>query len=101
MQKKSETDATDQQPCLIMLDLNLPGMGGIEFLQLLKNDEKLKTLPVLIFTSSSSPEDITECYRQGANSYFVKPLDIEKLYHIVDRIGEYWFQLSKTPSTCQ
>lgn len=89
-----------KQPCLIMLDLNLPGMSGIDFLQHIRSEEGTKMLPVLIFTSSNSEDDILECYRQGANSYFVKPLDVEKLYHIVDRVKEYWFQLSKIPSMC-
>ena len=67
------------RPSLIVLDLNLPGADGREVLSRIKQDELLKTIPVVIFTTSNNPKDIEACYRQGVNSYIVKPMDFERL----------------------
>ncbi|MBA3923408.1 MAG: response regulator [Nostocaceae cyanobacterium] len=76
-------DYTDPQsaprPGLILLDLNLPGTDGREVLRRIKQDDDLKLVPVVIFTTSNNPKDIEDCYRQGVNSYIIKPLDFSLL----------------------
>ena len=74
---------TDRKPAAppgaVLLDLNLPGTDGRDILTQIKQDEKLKTIPVVVMTTSSNPKDVDECYRAGANSYILKPTNIEQL----------------------
>jgi CheY-like chemotaxis protein len=79
-------------PDIILLDLNMPKISGIEFLKILKEDEVLKYLPTIILTTSSNRKDVLECYKLGVAGYIVKPL---KYDHYVDKIGNtlaYWSQ---------
>ncbi|WP_348667179.1 response regulator [uncultured Polaribacter sp.] len=79
-----------QWPDLILLDLNMPRISGIEFLMILKNNEDLKHIPTVILTTSDNQKDIEECYRIGVSGYIVKPL---KYYDYVDKIQNvlsYW-----------
>ncbi|MFB8789727.1 MAG: response regulator [Potamolinea sp.] len=78
------------RPGIILLDLNLPGTDGREVLQQIKQDENLKSIPVVIFTTSSNPKDIDICYRYGISGYVLKPMDIKKLMNTVQVIIEYW-----------
>ncbi|MCG8572979.1 MAG: response regulator [Spirochaetes bacterium] len=78
-------------PGMILLDLNLPGIDGRKILKMIKNDSVLKTIPVIIFTSSNEEKDIIKCYELGANSYIQKPIDINELYKIIKTIIDYWF----------
>ena len=91
--------ATDTAPIptLILLDLNLPGTDGREILQKLKSNEETRFIPVVITTTSANPRDITYCYEQGANGYFVKPVDFERLQYGLETIIDYWFDII-TPS---
>ena len=84
-------------PELILLDLNMPGMGGKEFLKQLKNDEKLKHIPVVILTTSESERDIIDSYNLQASGYVNKPLNLEDFKKVMETIGEYWFILCKRP----
>ena len=84
-------------PCLILLDLNLPGTSGREVLAQIKADESLKKIPVVVMTSSRDPEDIDACYRDGANSYVVKPVDLDGFFQAIARLREYWFEISVLP----
>lgn len=77
-------------PNLIILDLNLPRISGIDFLQLLKGEERLKVIPVVVLTTSSANSDIDNAYKNGANSYFTKPLEIDELIHKIQIIISYW-----------
>ncbi|MCT4368046.1 MULTISPECIES: response regulator [Synechococcaceae] len=86
------------RPNLILLDLNLPGTDGREVLQKVKRDENLKTIPVVILTTSSNPKDIEACYRWGANSYMVKPMDSDRLKHGVQSLINYWFNTTLLPT---
>jgi CheY-like chemotaxis protein len=86
------------RPGMILLDLNLPGMDGREVLQHIKQDEDLKLIPVVIFTTSSHPKDIQSCYRQGVNSYIVKPMDATKLKRNIQRLIDYWFDTTVLPT---
>jgi two-component system response regulator len=65
----------DNNPKIIMLDINMPRMGGIELLKKLKANEKTKTIPVVVFTSSKDDPNLKECYRLGVNNYMIKPID--------------------------
>ena len=81
---------TQQWPDLILLDLNMPRISGIEFLMILKNNEDLKHIPTVILTTSDNQKDIDECYRIGVSGYIVKPL---KYYDYIDKIQNvlsYW-----------
>lgn len=84
-------DTSSWQPSLIVLDLNMPGTDGREFLRQIKTDELLRTIPVVIYTTSSNPRDIEYCYQIGANSYQVKPVDFEKFCASWHTLVEHWF----------
>lgn len=84
-------------PDLILLDLNLPKMDGKEVLVELSLDRDLARIPVIVLTSSSSEKDIHEAYGKGANSYIVKPIELEKFVKIVEAIESYWFAMSSLP----
>ena len=77
-------------PDVIFLDLNMPKINGIEFLSILKKDEKLKFLPTIILTTSNNPKDIMECYRIGVAGYVVKPLKYEDYVSKITKLVSYW-----------
>lgn len=79
------------RPSIILLDLNLPGTDGREVLEQIKQDDELKTIPVVVFTTSSNPKDIEACYRYGVNSYVLKPMDLKKSKEAMKSIINYWF----------
>ena len=83
------------RPDLILLDLNMPGMGGKEFLKQIKNNEELKTIPVVVLTTSDSDKDITDSYNLQASGYVHKPLTLEKFKEAMKILEEYWFLLCK------
>lgn len=84
-------------PKLIMLDLKLPKIDGIEVLRVLKSDPKTKTVPVVMLTSSNEERDIVESYKLGVNSYIVKPVDFDKFLEMVSQVGLYWSLVNKVP----
>ena len=83
------------RPELILLDLNMPGMGGKEFLKRIKDDENLKQLPVVMLTTSDSEMDILDSYKLQASWYVSKPVTLDEFKKVVERIEEYWFVLCK------
>lgn len=83
-------------PRLILLDLKLPKIGGIEILKRMKADRRTRHIPVVIFTSSNEPQDRIECYRHGANSYVVKPMDADLFSRYVADIRHYWVTTNRT-----
>ncbi len=85
------------RPELILLDLNMPGMGGKEFLKHVKEDEKLKQLPVIILTTSESEKDIIDSYNLQASGYVNKPIALDDFNKVMGKIEEYWFMLCKRP----
>ena len=85
------------RPSLIILDLNLPGTDGKEVLATLKEDRDLKTIPVVIFSTSSNPKDINSCYSQGICGYIIKPMDINHLNQLVQTFLNYWFKTVELP----
>jgi CheY-like chemotaxis protein len=84
-------------PCLVLLDLKMPRVSGLEVLNWVKDQPSFKALPVLVLTSSAEPGDIEKAYQLGANSYFVKPSSSEKLAEVVEFIAKYWLQYNQTP----
>ena len=84
-------------PRVILLDLNLPKVDGLEVLRRLRADERTRTLPIVILTSSTEEPDIAAAYRLGANSYIVKPVDFESFARAVSEVGLYWVLLNEQP----
>lgn len=85
-------------PALILLDLNMPRMDGREALQALKSNDRLKKIPVVVLTTSRSPEDLSACYGWGANSYVAKPQTFEELVQVVAALKDYWLTVVELPS---
>jgi two-component system, response regulator len=83
-------------PRLLLLDIKLPKIGGLEILKSLKSNPETDVMPVVILTSSNEEADISEAYRLGANSYVVKPLDFDQFIRTISRVGMYWIQINKT-----
>ncbi|HHP7232548.1 MAG TPA: response regulator [Xenococcaceae cyanobacterium] len=87
------------RPSLIVLDLNLPGTDGREVLNELKQNQDLKTIPVVVFSTSSNPKDIDACYRQGISGYIVKPMDVNRFNLLVKTFLDYWFKVVELPNS--
>ncbi len=85
-------------PDLILLDINLPKMSGREVLDKIKNDERLRRIPVIILSSSDSEKDIIDMYDLHANSYITKPVDVEKFNEIVNAIEDFWMSIVILPT---
>jgi CheY-like chemotaxis protein len=88
-----------QRPDLILLDLNLPRKDGREVLAEVKSDDLLKSIPVLVLTTSKSDADVLDSYRLHANCYIVKPFDYDQFLQVVRTIEEFWFQATSFPKT--
>jgi CheY-like chemotaxis protein len=88
---------TSPRPVLILLDLKLTTMDGQEVLQQIKQDESLKMIPVIVWSTSSDPQDIEVCFKQGANSYILKPMTLEKLLEAIELLNHYWFGVVMLP----
>lgn len=86
------------RPGLIVLDLNLPGTDGREVLRRIKQDTNLKTIPVVVFTTSNNPKDIEDCYKYGVNSYIVKPINFAQLKRDIQTLLDYWFEVTTLPT---
>jgi CheY-like chemotaxis protein len=85
------------RPGIIMLDLNMPGTDGREVLKTIKTDTLLKKIPVIVLTTSSTEQDIEGCYLDGANSYIVKPVNLDGFMEAIQRLRDYWFEVVVVP----
>jgi two-component system response regulator len=84
-------------PHLILLDLKLPKVNGIEVLQKIKSDERTKKIPVVMLTSSREDPDIKKCYAFGVNSYVVKPVEFDDFYKTISDLGLFWMMANEPP----
>ncbi|MEN2399312.1 response regulator [Flavobacterium sp. MC2016-06] len=84
-------------PKLLLLDLKMPKVSGMQVLEKVKKDPNLKSVPVVILTSSQEDPDIASCYSLGANSYIVKPVDSNNFFNAIKEIGMYWMIISQPP----
>ena len=84
-------------PRLVLLDLKMPKVDGIEVLRKIKNDEQKKLIPVVILTSSKEERDVIESYKLGVNAYVVKPVEFEKFVEAVAKLGLFWLLLNQPP----
>ncbi len=85
----------DLSPVVILLDLKMPKVSGLEVLKVLKNHPRFKTIPVVVLTTSSETSDVHAAYELGANSYIVKPVDFEKFLDVAKQIDLYWRVLNR------
>jgi len=85
-------------PVVVLLDLKLPRLGGIQVLQQLKKDAQLSVVPVVILTSSREDRDLQECYRLGVNAYVVKPVRFSEFVQAIRQIGVFWVLVNEPPS---
>ena len=87
----------DQPPRLVLLDLKLPKMDGLEVLREIRNDPRTKAIPVVILTSSKEEKDLVNGYQLGVNSYIQKPVDFDQFREVVKQLGLYWMVVNEPP----
>jgi two-component system response regulator len=87
----------EDTPRVIVLDLKMPKVGGMEVLKKLKSDERTQDIPVVVLTSSKEDPDIKKCYALGVNSYVVKPVEFEDFYKAISALGLYWMIVNQKP----
>ncbi|HEX3074333.1 MAG TPA: response regulator [Ignavibacteriales bacterium] len=88
---------TPGNPILILLDVKMPKLNGIQVLKTIKNDDDLKNIPVVMLTSSEETRDISECYNYGVNAYVVKPVNFSDFISAVKELGIFWAMINITP----
>ena len=84
-------------PAVVLLDLKLPKIGGLEVLQKIKSDEQLKTIPIVVLTSSKEERDVMRSYSLGVNAYVVKPVDFHEFVNAVKELGVFWAVINEPP----
>jgi two-component system response regulator len=94
----SDGNGHSNAPKIILLDLNLPKIDGIEVLRRIKEDPRTKTVPVVVLTSSHEENDLRQCYALGVNSYIVKPVDFQQFSEAIRLVGLYWALLNRLPT---
>lgn len=87
----------DGNPIVILLDIKMPKMDGIQVLRELKSDEKMRTIPIVILTSSKETKDLKECYHLGVNAYVVKPVHFTDFMEAVKQVGVFWALINEPP----
>lgn len=81
---------SNEVPCLIILDINMPKMNGLEFLKIIKNDENYKKIPVVVLTTSNDETDKITCYSHGVAGYIIKPIDYKEFQEAIKTLNNYW-----------
>ena len=99
LKKRGKYDCGDNcpRPGVILLDLNMPRMDGRQALKEIKEDESLKDIPIVVFTTSKAEEDIYKTYKLGVNSFITKPVTFENLMKVMEALGTYWFKIVELP----
>jgi CheY-like chemotaxis protein len=92
-------DRTSVEPLVVLLDINMPRVNGLEVLEAMKCDPNLRLIPVVMLTSSRQGPDVERCYALGANAYVVKPVDFAQFADAVKTIGKFWAVLNELPRT--
>jgi len=92
-------DRKKGNPAVLLLDIKMPRMDGIEVLEAIRRDEKLKNLPVVMLTSSREEPDLLKCYKLGVNAYVVKPVNFKDFVEAVGHIGVFWAMLNEQPQS--
>ena len=96
---RQEGDYADlPRPDLVMLDLNMPGKNGRQVLNEMRADDSLKSIPVVVLSTSTHEDDIAESYRLGGNSYVVKPVELQEFFSVIERTQQYWFRICTLPA---
>lgn len=90
-------DRPEGNPAVVLLDLKMPKVSGIEVLRAIKEDDNLKVIPVVFLTSSREECDLVECYKHGANAYVVKPVDFHELARAIKGLGMFWAIVNEPP----
>jgi CheY-like chemotaxis protein len=93
----SFTTRSNENPAVLLLDLKLPKVDGLEVLQQIKSDEKLKLIPVVVLTSSHEEKDMVASYRLGVNAYVVKPVDFHEFVNAIKELGIFWAVINQPP----
>jgi CheY-like chemotaxis protein len=86
-----------ERPTVVLLDIKMPKMNGIEALRVIKSDPDLEKIPVVMLTSSRQSPDVLECYRLGVNAYVVKPVDFKEFFDAIKLVGRFWGVVNETP----
>jgi len=101
LRRQSERFRAALRPDLILLDLKMPGQSGLGFLQALKQDERLRAIPVIVVTTSMLESDVLAAYRCGAAGYVPKSADLNEFMAAINTLGQYWFRLARLPLNCE
>jgi CheY-like chemotaxis protein len=88
-------------PAVLLLDIKMPRMDGLEVLKAIRGDDKLKTLPVVMLTSSREEQDMIRSYALGVNAYVVKPVDFKEFIEAVKQVGVFWAVINEVPPVCK
>jgi CheY-like chemotaxis protein len=91
------SNRSDENPAVILLDLKLPKVDGLQVLQQIKSDERLKMVPVIVLTSSHQEKDVMRSYKLGVNAYVVKPVDFHEFVNAVKELGVFWAVINEPP----
>jgi len=98
LRREAYSDRAGGHPRLVLLDLKMPKVDGLEVLRALKGDDSTRAIPVVVMTSSREERDLVETYRLGVNSYIVKPVDFDQFVAVVASAGYYWSVVNKVPA---
>jgi len=99
LQRKGRyADRPDEEPAVLLLDIKMPRMDGLEVLQRIRADEKLRRIPVVILSSSREESDLIRSWDLGVNAYVVKPVDVEQFFGAVKTLGKFWAVINATPN---
>ena len=85
------------RPDVVLLDLNLPRMGGHELLREVKQDSRLKQVPIIVLTTSERPDDVRLAYEAGANAYLLKPVEFSRFTEVIGQLGKFWLEIVELP----
>jgi CheY-like chemotaxis protein len=96
--KERFAEINDNLPVFILLDIKMPKMDGIDVLKIIRKDPSFDNVPIIMMTSSRDTSDLEECYKSGANSFVVKPVNIIEFIQVVKEVGKYWVIINEIPN---